>query len=67
MPHTPDTVSAIPGPDPGRPIRLQADRGSPVGIDLDLTVNQGWDLADDLAAILARHPAPTSRPPRERA
>lgn len=33
------------------------------GLDLDLTVNQGWDLADDLGAILARRPAPTSRPP----
>lgn len=43
--------------DPSRPIRLLFNDG-PGGWHIDLTVVQAWEVSGDLAAQLARHPAP---------
>ncbi|MYW04463.1 hypothetical protein [Streptomyces sp. SID3343] len=51
-------VSAVPSPDPARPIRLRIDHGLPGARDIDLSLVQGWDLHGDLGAQLAQHPAP---------
>ncbi|MFE3205694.1 hypothetical protein [Embleya sp. NPDC059237] len=64
MPRSPHTVHATAGPLPQRPVLMRFDAGARDGIDLNLTVEQAWDVVEDLAAILARHPAPTARPPR---